>query len=179
MAAAAGAAAALAAPVSLSTLSAPAPTLPALATVDAASAEAAPECVHPYAASFHPDLPRCAPRLSDAAYFALDRRHKRTAAIGFTVSGLGIPVFGLGLGIAAISGMGGYANGWTAFGVNLMGVGIAAHAAGAVVGFRTLGLYDREYDELFEGRIRPEDLVARGGCNLKLRPTVNGVGGSF
>lgn len=157
----------------------PAASLPPVAVVDST---ATAECVHPYAASFHPDLPRCAPRLSDAAYTALDRRHKRAAALGFTVSGLGIPAFALGAGIAALSfggyPGGGYANGWTALGVNVMGIGLAAHVAGAVVGFRSAGLYDREYDELFDGSVRPEDLVARG-CNLKIHPTVSGLGGTF
>lgn len=166
----------LVAALTASALAAPPTPTPSDASVPDA------RCTHAYMASFHPDLPRCAPKLSEASYAALDRRHKRSAALGFTVSGLGIPVFALGLGVAAFS-AGGYpgggsANGWTALGVNLMGVGLAAHAAGAVVGFRSLGLYDREYDELFEGRVRPEDLVARG-CNLRMRPTVNGLGGSF
>lgn len=177
------AAAALAAPVSLTTATSPVTPVPTIASVDAnPTADASPECVHPYTASFHPNLPRCAPKLSEASYAALDLRHKRSAALGFAVSGLGVPVFVIGAGVAALSfggyPGGGYANGWTALGVNLMGVGLAAHVAGAVVGFRSVGLYDREYDELFEGRVRPEDLVARG-CNLRMRPTVNGVGGTF
>ena len=62
---------------------------------------------------------------------------------GFLVSGIGIPVGVTGAGIAF---WGAFVQSapLMAFGANMVGVGIAANVTGAVVGMRSMTLYDRE-----------------------------------
>lgn len=166
--------------------SAPAAPIGPVAPALAPAVDTADECsVHPKLRGFHPDRTPCAPKLSPEGYQALDLRHRKTAAIGFTISGLGVPVFLGGIGVMALSsGFGfGDANAGTALGANIMGVGLAMHVTGAIVGFRSAKLYSIEYDELEQGTASPEDVLARGYGHrrhrVRLFPTGTGVAGVF
>ena len=122
--------------------------------------------------------PRVVTKLPDATYRALAQRHQPAISWGFLVSGIAIPVGFTGAGIAV---WGAFTNSApiAMFGANLVGVGIAANVTGAVVGMRSMTLYDRELKDLKAGRMDIEDLAREPRCRVRPRLAVNGMGGVF